>query len=89
MSQKPKGVQRENVESTFRRGQKLTRGRRGSYSQEFRDALVKQMHEGISPSQLSAETGVSVAALVDRLTFRSTTLDMNGNSYRLQSTLGG
>ena len=41
----------------------MTRGRRGSYSQEFRDALVKQMHEGISASQLSAETGVSVAAL--------------------------
>ena len=35
------------------------------------------------------ENATMVAALVDRLTFRSHTLDMNGNSYRLKSTLGG
>ena len=37
----------------------MTRDRKGSYSQEIRDALVKRMHEGISASQLSEETGVS------------------------------
>ena len=33
------------------------------------------------------ENTTMVAALIDRLTFRSHILDMNGDSYRLRSTL--
>lgn len=35
------------------------------------------------------ENTTMVAALIDRLTFRSHVLDMNGDSYRLRSTLQG
>jgi len=35
------------------------------------------------------ENTTMVAALVDRLTFRSHVLDMNGDSYRLRSALQG
>lgn len=34
------------------------------------------------------ENSVMVAALIDRLTFKSHVLDMNGDSFRLMSTLG-
>ncbi len=34
------------------------------------------------------ENTTMVAALIDRLTFRSHVLDMNGDSYRLKSTIG-
>ena len=33
------------------------------------------------------ENTTMVAALIDRLTFRSHVLDMNGDSYRLKATL--
>lgn len=35
------------------------------------------------------ENTIMVAALIDRLTFRSHVLDMNGDSYRLRSALQG
>ena len=35
------------------------------------------------------ENTTMVAALIDRLTFRSHVLDMNGDSYRLRSALQG
>jgi DNA replication protein DnaC len=35
------------------------------------------------------ENTTMVAALIDRLTFRSHVLDMNGDSYRLKATMEG
>ena len=47
----------------------------------------RQRADNPNPSTDLFENTTMVAALIDRLTFRSYVLDMNGDSYRLKATM--